>query len=174
MRPSLRQAELRFLGYAVAGLTIAKYMRRLSPRPSTPWRTFLAAHIGDIVAVDFFVVPTLTFHLLFGFLILAPKYLLRDRDAIYLDVFARRVKGLGMSETLIVPRAPWQNPFAERLIGRFDGNVSITSSCSTNGISDVCCAGTSRTTTPPARISPSSTTAPIRAKCKRQRAGASL
>jgi putative transposase len=32
-------------------------------------------------------------------------------------VFARRVKGLGMSEILIAPRAPWQNPFAERLIG---------------------------------------------------------
>lgn len=31
--------------------------------------------------------------------------------------FARRVTGLGMSEILIAPRAPWQNPFAERLIG---------------------------------------------------------
>src|SRR2546428_49067 len=30
------QAELRFLGYEVAGLTVAKYMRRLSPRPSAP------------------------------------------------------------------------------------------------------------------------------------------
>ena len=65
------QAELRFLGYEVAELTVAKYMRRRpSPRPSSAWRTFLKAHIRDIVAVDFFVVPTLTFHLLFGFLIL--------------------------------------------------------------------------------------------------------
>jgi len=47
----------------------------------------------------------------------APKYLLRDRGAIYGDVFGRRVKGLGMSEILIAPRAPWQNPFAERVIG---------------------------------------------------------
>src|SRR5262245_42045954 len=47
----------------------------------------------------------------------APRYLLRDRDAIYDDVFARRVKGLGMREILIAPRAPWQNPFAERVIG---------------------------------------------------------
>ena len=54
------QAELRFLGYEVAELTVAKYMRR-SPRPSSTWRTFLGAHIGEIVAVDFFVVPTLTF-----------------------------------------------------------------------------------------------------------------
>jgi putative transposase len=47
----------------------------------------------------------------------APKYLLRDRDAIYGDVFVRRVRGLGMNEVLIAPRAPWQNPFAERVIG---------------------------------------------------------
>ena len=64
------QAELRFLGYEVAELTVAKYMRRPSLRPSPTWRTFLGAHIGEIVAIDFFVVPTLTFHLLFGFLIL--------------------------------------------------------------------------------------------------------
>jgi putative transposase len=121
--------------------------RRGHPRRGAP---FLEAHIGEIVAIDFFVVPTLTFQLLFGFLILrhhrrelvhvnatdhlsaawtarqlvesfpdetAPKYLLRDRDALYGDVFARRVKGLGMTEILIAPRAPWQNPFAERLIG---------------------------------------------------------
>jgi putative transposase len=47
----------------------------------------------------------------------APTYLIRDRDAIYGDVFARRVEGLGMSEILIALRAPWQNPFAERVIG---------------------------------------------------------
>jgi hypothetical protein len=64
------QAELHFLGYEVAELTVAKYMRRPSPRPSSTWRTFLEAHIRDIVAVDFFVVPTFTFRLLFGFLIL--------------------------------------------------------------------------------------------------------
>jgi len=53
----------------VAELTVAKYMRRPSPRPSSTWRTFLEAHIGEIVATDLFVVPTLTFRLLFGFLI---------------------------------------------------------------------------------------------------------
>ena len=42
---------------------------------------------------------------------------LRERDAIYGDVFAQRVKGLGIREILIAPRAPWQNPFAERVIG---------------------------------------------------------
>jgi Integrase core domain len=53
----------------------------------------------------------------------APTYLLRDRDAIYGNVFVRRVKGLGMSEILIAPRAPWQNPFAER------GTASIRREC---------------------------------------------
>jgi putative transposase len=38
----------------------------------------------------------------------APKYRLRDRDAIYGDVFVRRVKGLGMSEIVIA--VPRQNP----------------------------------------------------------------
>jgi putative transposase len=76
------QAELRFLGYAVAGLTVAKYMRRPSPRPTSTWRTFLDAHIRDTVAVDFFVVPTLTFHLLFGFLILRHD----RRELVHLNV----------------------------------------------------------------------------------------
>jgi hypothetical protein len=64
------QAELRFLGYEVAALTVAKYMRRASRHPSPPWRAFLAAHRHDIAAIDFFVVPTLTFRLFFGCVIL--------------------------------------------------------------------------------------------------------
>src|SRR5262247_3500666 len=128
------QAELRFLGYDVAALTVAKYMGRTSNHPSPTWRAFLTAHRHEIAAVDFFVVPTLTFRLLFGFVILrhdrrelvhlgvtdqptaawaarqlvesfpeetAPTYLLRDRDAIYGEVFARRVEGLGTREILI-------------------------------------------------------------------------
>jgi transposase InsO family protein len=47
----------------------------------------------------------------------APRFLLRDRDAIYGAEFARRVKGLGIREVLTAPRAPWQNPFVERAIG---------------------------------------------------------
>ena len=64
------QAELALLGYEVAELTVAKYMHRTSPRPSPTWRAFLAAHARDIVAIDFFVVPTLTFRLLFVFVVL--------------------------------------------------------------------------------------------------------
>jgi len=47
----------------------------------------------------------------------APRYLLRDRDAIYGTHFRHRVAGFQVSEVLIAPRAPWQNPYVERLIG---------------------------------------------------------
>src|SRR4029453_8485413 len=50
-------AELRFLGYEVAEITVAKYMGRPSPRPSATWRTFLGAHIGEIFSGHFFGVP---------------------------------------------------------------------------------------------------------------------
>jgi putative transposase len=64
------QAELALLGYEVAELTVAKYMHRTSPRPSPTWRAFLTAHARELVAIDFFVVPTLTFRLLFVFVVL--------------------------------------------------------------------------------------------------------
>jgi putative transposase len=47
----------------------------------------------------------------------APAYLLRDRDQVYGQQFRDRVKGMGVMEVLTAPQSPWQNPFAERLIG---------------------------------------------------------
>jgi putative transposase len=47
----------------------------------------------------------------------APRYLLRDRDAIYGSAFAAITKGMGVEEVVTAPRAPWQNPFVERLVG---------------------------------------------------------
>src|SRR3989442_3054323 len=47
----------------------------------------------------------------------APPYLLRDRDSVYGQEFPRRVKSMGIREVLTAPHSPWQNPFAERLIG---------------------------------------------------------
>jgi transposase InsO family protein len=43
--------------------------------------------------------------------------MIRDRDGVYGDVFRGRVKAMGIEEVLIAPRSPWQNPYAERLIG---------------------------------------------------------
>jgi putative transposase len=47
----------------------------------------------------------------------APAYLLRDRDSVYGHVFRQRLQGMGVGEVLTAPHSPWQNPFAERLIG---------------------------------------------------------
>ena len=46
-----------------------------------------------------------------------PQYLLRDRDAIYGEVFSRKVASIGLSEVITAPRSPWQNPCVERVIG---------------------------------------------------------
>src|SRR5271165_2778344 len=47
----------------------------------------------------------------------APRYLLRDRDASYGSDFCSRVEAMGITEVVTAPRSPWQNPYAERLIG---------------------------------------------------------
>jgi len=47
----------------------------------------------------------------------APSYLLRDRDSVYGHAFRHQVKRMGLREVLTASQSPWQNPFAERLIG---------------------------------------------------------
>jgi putative transposase len=47
----------------------------------------------------------------------APRYLGRDRDTIYGQDFSVMTKGMGIEEVRSAPRAPWQNPYVERLIG---------------------------------------------------------
>ena len=47
----------------------------------------------------------------------APRWVVRDRDAVYGDVFRRRLAGMGVGELRSSPRSPWQNPYVERLIG---------------------------------------------------------
>ena len=63
-------SELRLLGYDVAESTVAKYMVRPKKPPSPTWRTFLENHVGQIAAIDFFTVPTVTFRVLFCFLVM--------------------------------------------------------------------------------------------------------
>jgi putative transposase len=142
--------ELRTLGLNVAKSTVEKY-RPTCHTPSSPhWRAFLHNHVKDIVACDFFTVPTVTFQVLFVFIVLAherrrivhfhitehptaqwtaqqiveafpwdaaPRYLVRDRDSIYGTTFQQRVEHLGMEEVKIALHSPWQNPYAERVIG---------------------------------------------------------
>jgi putative transposase len=142
--------ELRKLGIDVAKSTVEKYRRRSRKPPSPTWKAFLNNHVKDIVACDFFTVPTVTCQVLFVFILLAharrrivhfnitqhptaqwtaqqiveafpwdtaPRYLLRDRDAIYGTACQQRIKNLGMEEVKIAPHSPWQNPYVERVIG---------------------------------------------------------
>ena len=71
-----------------------------STSPSTPPRAWTAQQIVDAFPDDS-----------------APAYLLRDRDRVYGEQFRHRVKGMRIDEVLTAPHSPWQNPFAERLIG---------------------------------------------------------
>src|SRR5215218_1546711 len=142
--------ELLKLGIDIGQTSVAKYMARRRGPPSQGWKTFLRNHADGIAAIDLFVVPTVSFRLLYGLLIMGharrqilwlgvtahptaewianqlteacgwdgpSSYLIRDRDACYGNVFIRRLRSLGIRDHPISPRSPWQNGYAERLIG---------------------------------------------------------
>jgi hypothetical protein len=58
----------------------------------------------------------------------AKPYLVRDRDAIYGNAFRHRIRSMGIKEIIAAPRSPWQNAFAEQLIG------SIRRECLDHGV----------------------------------------
>src|SRR5207302_6548624 len=135
------------LGIDVAERTVSRLLPKRGTPPSQTWRTFLTNHVRDLVSIDFFTVPTARLRVLFVLVVLAhhrrrvvhfnvtehptahwtaqqivdafpaPPYLLRDRDQVYGQQFRHRVKGMRIAEVLTAPHSPWQNPFAERLIG---------------------------------------------------------
>jgi hypothetical protein len=61
--------ELLKLGFEIAQSSVAKYMVKRRGPPSQGWRTVLHNHAPDIAAMDLFVVPTIGFKLLYGFVI---------------------------------------------------------------------------------------------------------
>ena len=100
--------------------------------------------------MDFFVVPTIGFDLLYAFVIVrldrrdlvwinvtchptaewiarqitealpwneAPRHLIRDRDRLYGTIVTRRLRAMGIRDKPTAPASPWQNGFAERMIG---------------------------------------------------------
>ena len=142
--------ELLKLGIDVGQTTVAKYMAKRRRPPSQGWKTFLRSHADAIASMDMFVVPTISFRLLYGLLILrhsrrellwlgvtthpnaewisrqlteacgwkeAPRYIVRDRDGAYGEAFIRRLAAMGIRDRPISARSPWQNGYAERLIG---------------------------------------------------------
>ena len=62
--------ELLKLGIEVSESTVSKYMARLPKPPSQTWLTFLRNHTDCFASIDFFVLPTATFRLLFVFIVL--------------------------------------------------------------------------------------------------------
>ena len=64
-------AELAKLGIDVAKSTVERYRPKRAGPPSPRWRTFLDQHVRDLVSIDFFVVSTATFRVLFVFIVLA-------------------------------------------------------------------------------------------------------
>ncbi len=62
--------ELLKLGFAVAQSAVSRYVVRGRRQPSQGWKTFLRNQAQGIAAVDFLVVPTLTFERLFAFIVL--------------------------------------------------------------------------------------------------------
>ena len=139
--------ELLKLGIDIGQTSVAKYMARRRGPPSQGWKTFLNNHADGIAAMDLFVVPTISFRLLYGLLIMghgrrqilwfgvtshptaewmanqlteacgweqAPRYLIRD---VFGELFVRRLRSMGIRDRPTSPRSPWQNGFAERLIG---------------------------------------------------------
>jgi transposase InsO family protein len=77
--------ELLKLGIDVGQTTVAKYMARGRQPPSQGWKTFLRNHADGIASMDLFVVPTISFRLLYGFLILQHS----RRKLVWLGVTAR-------------------------------------------------------------------------------------
>ena len=139
--------ELVKLGINISERTVSRLLPKRRTPPSQTWRTFFSNHVRDLVSLDFFTVPTAVLFVLVVLVHhrrrvvhfnvtehptahwtaqqivdafpddSAPSYLLRDRDSVYGHVFRQRVKGMSIGEVLTASHCPWQNPFAERLIG---------------------------------------------------------
>src|SRR6202011_5323664 len=76
--------ELLKLGFAVAQSSVAKYRVKRRGPPSQGWRRFLHNHAPDIAAMDLFLVPTIGFKLLYGFVIVR----VHRRDLVWINVTA--------------------------------------------------------------------------------------
>ncbi|MCP3476720.1 integrase core domain-containing protein [Bradyrhizobium sp. CCGUVB1N3] len=76
--------ELLKLGFEVAQSSVAKYMVKRRVPPSQGWRTFLHNHVPDVSAMDLFVVPTISFGLLYAFVVVR----LDRRHLVWINVTA--------------------------------------------------------------------------------------
>jgi len=99
--------ELRKLGIEASERIVSRVLRTVKRPPSQSWKTFLRNHIGEIVAIDFFTVPTIRLRVLFVFLVLEHQ--------------RKRVLYFGVTEHLIAEWAAQQvvEAFAEQGAKRY-------------------------------------------------------
>jgi len=62
--------ELKMLGIEISERTVSRIFRRLPRPPGQTWKTFPHNHLGQMVSIDFFTVPTITLKLLFVFIVM--------------------------------------------------------------------------------------------------------
>jgi putative transposase len=74
--------ELKMLGIEVSERTVSRIIRRLPRPPGQTWKTFLHNHVGQLVSIDFFTVPTITMKVLFVFVVLEH----RRREVLHFNV----------------------------------------------------------------------------------------
>jgi len=96
--------ELLKLGIAVSERTVSRLMPKRSRPSSQTWRTFLTNHVQDLVAIDFFTVPTVHLRVLFVLVVLAHH--------------RRRVLHFNVTEH---PTATWT---AQQIVGTFPDNTA--------------------------------------------------
>jgi putative transposase len=62
--------ELKMIGIAISERTVSRILRRLTRSPCQTWRTFPHNHVGQMISIDFFTVPTITMRVLFVLIVL--------------------------------------------------------------------------------------------------------
>ena len=74
--------ELKMLGIEISERTVSRILRTLRRPPTQTWKTFLHNHLGQLVSIDFFAVPTVTVRVLFVFIVLEH----RRREVLHFNV----------------------------------------------------------------------------------------
>ena len=143
--------EMLKLGYDISESTVLRYMpKKEGSTTDQNWKTFLKNHSSEIISIDFFCVPTISYKILHVLVFLSherrkiihfnvtyhptsewavqqlknafydseiPKYLIRDRDCRFGNLFKNSVSSFGIREIVTAYRSPWQNGYVERVIG---------------------------------------------------------
>lgn len=137
--------ELMKLGINIAQSSVEKYMTKRNRPRGQSWKTFLKNHSKDIVAIDFFIVPTIKLKMLWGLVVLSHdrrriihtavthtpshKWTVQElRNAFPFKTMPRfilhdrdrnfwGIGRLGFEEIITGHRCPWQNGRVERVIG---------------------------------------------------------